>query len=84
MIIVTHKWSAVDEVGKDSHATAFHRACLVLHNQRKEANVYKLSDVKPDDSVLKVAEEGIYFFGGKTEGDLATNALKVLKIGKIY
>lgn len=84
MVIVNNRWSSVEEAGKDNHAIAFHRACLVLLPQRKDINLFKLPDLKVDEKAPKIAEEGIYYFGGKTDGEEATNTLRVLKIGKDY
>jgi len=80
---VTNKWDNAHEIGKDPAGIAFHKACLVLSPLRKEINLYKMSEIKQDESSQGVREEGIYFFGGRNEAGDPVNTLRILKIGSL-
>jgi len=80
-MIVSYKWTVADEKGADNIGVAFHKACAVFSLQRKELNLFKMSDLKMDNDVQYIKEEGIYFFGGRNSSEEPLNTLKILKIG---
>jgi len=79
---VTCRWAKVQESGGDNARVAFHRACAVLSPRRPDVNLFKMPDMKfADDNIQSIKEEGIYFFGGRTQDEEPLNTLKILKIG---
>ncbi len=71
----------MQELGGDGARVAFHRACAVLNPRRADVNLFKMPDMKFDDNIQSIKEEGIYFFGGRTQDEEPINTLKILKIG---
>ena len=63
---------------------AFHRACEVINSHRVKLNIYKIVDGKNSKNAPKIQEEGIYFFGGKTQGDETIGILRILRIGNSF
>jgi hypothetical protein len=53
---------------------------LIIHPDRDLYDLYKFPELAVTNKGYLIKEEGVYFFGGKSEAGLASNQLRILKI----
>ena len=54
----------------------------MVHDQRRDVDLFRLHPLQPDGNSPVIKEEGIYFFGGRYSDESSSNTIKILKIGQ--
>ena len=78
-----YEWRDCNIDNHNAVGLAFHRACVVISTNKIKFSLHKILEGRTPatKAVAKIQEEGIYFYGGKTQDGQLNSTLRVLKLG---